>query len=159
MNEQDEQDLGAFYLRDRKPIEQPIVRSARLSSSDVTPRTSSRRSSHVSFNLASPQIHHQPQKATPLNLCDYMDEVLILRKMIEELNHLVSIFDVDETDMDGYVISALLSSGRFNFTAIPLIECLHIRDPVSDYTVYFSWIGNASKRSKYRTTGGHNSFE
>ncbi|KAM3182435.1 hypothetical protein ACTXT7_012388 [Hymenolepis weldensis] len=110
LNEQDEQDLGAFYLRDRKPIEQPMVRSARLSSSDVTPRTSSRRSSHVSFKLASPQIHHQLQKATPLNLSDYIDEVIILRKMIEELNHLVSIFDVDETDMDGYVISALLSS-------------------------------------------------
>nr|CDS33392.2 transient receptor potential cation channel [Hymenolepis microstoma] len=110
LDEQDEQDLGAFYLRERKPPEKPIVSSARLNSSDVTPLASSRRSSHISFMMASPKIHHQPPKATLLNLSDYMDEVLILRKMIEELNHLVSVFDMDDTDMDGYVISALLSS-------------------------------------------------
>ncbi|CDS40777.1 transient receptor potential cation channel [Echinococcus multilocularis] len=104
----DEQDLGAFYLRERKPAEPPIVKSGRVSSSDATPRTS-HRSSRVSFKLPSPQLHH-PQEITTLNLADYMDEVLILRKMVEELNHLVSVFDCDETDMDGYVISALLSS-------------------------------------------------
>ncbi|EUB63799.1 Transient receptor potential cation channel [Echinococcus granulosus] len=104
----DEQDLGAFYLRERKPAEPLIVKSGRVSSSDATPRTS-HRSSRVSFKLPSPQLRH-PQEITTLNLADYMDEVLILRKMVEELNHLVSVFDCDETDMDGYVISALLSS-------------------------------------------------
>ncbi|VDN98881.1 unnamed protein product [Rodentolepis nana] len=110
LDEQDEQDLGAFYLRERKSPEKPIMNSARFSSSDVTPVASSRRSSHVSFMLASPKIHHQPPKARLLNLSDYMDEIIILRKMIEDLNHLVSVFDMDDNDMDGYVISALLSS-------------------------------------------------
>ncbi len=55
---------------------------------------------------------HQAAKMTHLNVADYMDEVLILRKIIEEYSHLISVFDSDETDMDGYVISALLSSGK-----------------------------------------------
>lgn len=97
------------------------MKSARLSSTDATPRISSRRSSRVSFKLASPQIHHQAPKVTPLNLSDYMEEVLLLRKMMEELSHLVSIFDVDETDMDGYVISTLLSSGKNYFNVISVI--------------------------------------
>ncbi|KAM7540375.1 hypothetical protein Aperf_G00000034164 [Anoplocephala perfoliata] len=108
LEETDEQDLGTFYLRERKPAEQVVMKSARLSSSDATPRTS-HRSSRVSFQLTSPQAPNQP-KTTPLNLSDYMDEVLILREIVEEHNHLISIFDMDESDIDGYVISALLSS-------------------------------------------------
>ncbi|VDK35966.1 unnamed protein product [Taenia asiatica] len=108
LKETDEHDLGAFYLREEKLVESSFAKNGRVSGSDATPRTS-RRSSRVSFKLPSPQLHH-PSEITTLNLADYMDEVLILRKMIEEFNHLVSVFDCDETDMDGYVISALLSS-------------------------------------------------
>lgn len=108
LEETDEQDLGAFYLRDRKPVEQPVVKSPRLSSSDATPRASHR----SSLQPASPQIPNQ-SRTTHLNLSDYMDEVRILREIVEEHNHLISVFDMDESDMDGYVISALLSSGMF----------------------------------------------
>uniref|UniRef100_A0A0R3X555 Ion_trans domain-containing protein n=1 Tax=Hydatigena taeniaeformis TaxID=6205 RepID=A0A0R3X555_HYDTA len=108
LKETDEHDLGAFYLREKKPVESSIVKNDRINGADVSPRTS-RRSSRVSFKLPSPQMHH-PSEITTLNLADYMDEVLILRKMVEEFNHLVSVFDCDDTDMDGYVISALLSS-------------------------------------------------
>ncbi|VDD76862.1 unnamed protein product [Mesocestoides corti] len=113
LKETDEQDFGAFYLRER-PAESPApppapARARRVSSSSGTPRTS-RRSSRVSFKLPSPQLHHPSAKVETLNLADYMEEVLILRQITEEYNHLVSVFDSDDTDMDGYVISALLSS-------------------------------------------------
>ncbi|KAL3320188.1 Enhancer of polycomb 2 [Cichlidogyrus casuarinus] len=51
----------------------------------------------------------QAQQLT-INLEDYMDEVLKLREMCEKYNHLISVFDCDEPDLDGYLISALLSS-------------------------------------------------
>lgn len=111
LKETDEQDLGAFYLRERKCVEPLTIKGGLLNSSDATPMTS-RRSSRVSFKVSSPQVHH-PAKATSLNMADYMEEVLILRKMTVEFNHLISVFDCEETDMDGYIISALLSSGWF----------------------------------------------
>lgn len=117
LKETDEHDLGAFYMREKKLVGSSFAKNGRVNGSDATPRTS-RRSSRVSFKLPSPQLHH-PSEITTLNLADYMDEVLILRKMVEEFNHLVSVFDCDETDMDGYVISALLSSGWYYMPKCP----------------------------------------
>lgn len=119
LQETDEQDYGAFYLRDAKPPE-PLVKvsvTTAVAATSALPSSSdaSRRSSHVSFRL--PQSPHArgaggAKAPAPLSVVDYMEEVMILRQMIEEYSHLVSVFDSDETDMDGYVISALLSSGK-----------------------------------------------
>ncbi|TGZ57789.1 hypothetical protein CRM22_009848 [Opisthorchis felineus] len=45
-----------------------------------------------------------------VNYRAYAQQVTLLRELIEQYPHLLSVFDSEDTDLDGYMISALLSS-------------------------------------------------
>ncbi|KAG5451156.1 hypothetical protein CSKR_201349, partial [Clonorchis sinensis] len=45
-----------------------------------------------------------------VNYRAYAQQVALLRELIEQYPHLLSVFDSEDTDLDGYMISALLSS-------------------------------------------------
>ncbi|VDN09162.1 unnamed protein product [Dibothriocephalus latus] len=101
--EVDEEAHGAFYMKQRRPSNvttTPSIPASRLNSPH-----GSRRSSRISLKLPQP-----PPKPVPLNVEDFQEEVVILRRLTEDYAHLVSIFDSDDADMDSYIISALLSS-------------------------------------------------
>lgn len=116
LREVDEADNGAFYMRNRKPLPSNLQKTPPTRNSPPQ----SRRESHVSFKIAPPATpvrsqQQQSSKIAPINLEDYLTEVILLRRLTEEYNHLISIFDSDDTDLDGYVSTALLSSGRLLF--------------------------------------------
>ncbi|KAF7260032.1 hypothetical protein EG68_02737 [Paragonimus skrjabini miyazakii] len=50
------------------------------------------------------------QKGPVIDYKAYAHQVALIREMVEEHSHLLSVFDSDDTDLDGYMISALLSS-------------------------------------------------
>ncbi|KAF8564161.1 hypothetical protein P879_11061 [Paragonimus westermani] len=50
------------------------------------------------------------QKSPVIDYKAYAHQVELIREMVEEHAHLLSVFDSDDTDLDGYMISALLSS-------------------------------------------------
>ncbi|KAA3675676.1 uncharacterized protein DEA37_0004076 [Paragonimus westermani] len=50
------------------------------------------------------------QKGPVIDYKAYAHQVELIREMVEEHAHLLSVFDSDDTDLDGYMISALLSS-------------------------------------------------
>ncbi|KER30852.1 hypothetical protein T265_13090, partial [Opisthorchis viverrini] len=49
-----------------------------------------------------------------VNYRAYAQQVALLRELIEQYPHLLSVFDSEDTDLDGYMISALLSSVWFS---------------------------------------------
>ncbi|VEL27596.1 unnamed protein product [Protopolystoma xenopodis] len=67
----------------------------------------------VDIQQSPQQQRQQPhQQVQQIKVEVYAEEIEMIREMIEKFGHLLSMFEADEGDLDGYLISALLSSGK-----------------------------------------------